>query len=175
MEVLSDYRNLYLCAYGNSKRYPATSSERAEQKSKIMSTVFLLGGILIIYLAYYFGKKDGVVITNKKLLRPGVWITFNSHITIPKGNVKSVEMIRSGTMAIVTSIDRRGRYSIWIAKPWLKLYGEKPEYHDLYDYYNIQINNEREIDPRIVQQTINDIDIVKKDRKALWDHISPPE
>ena len=88
--------------------------------------------IIIGLLIFHWGRFSGVRQANKASLGVGTWLEFNNRST----GTPSKNPIGQG---VVIGKDKWGRYTVWIAEPWVELNQGKKRYFALNDYSGICI------------------------------------
>lgn len=119
-----------------------------------MAEIWILAAVGALVLTYHLGKRKGVKETNREAAGPGTWIELRKEVKAPGIGDDEPETIRVGTQGVITSIDKWGRYSFWIAEPWTKFKDGIPAVYAIDDYSAFRIRAPWRIDEDIHADTM---------------------
>ena len=132
---------------------------------------FLIFGVVI---AYYLGKRDGIVETNRRLITRGVWIEVKEKIIVKQ--INSAIKLQPGTQGLVTNVNiKNGYFNIWIGRPWLEMYSNVKGVYGISMYSKVKIKNVSEVGVNVVSQTIKDLKEWETKTDQMYSEIFPTE
>jgi len=96
-------------------------------KAKNMEYWFAFTVVCTI-VAYYVGRREGIRHANRSAIQRGAWVGIVHDVKCIGGS-----WVPGGVQGIITGVDRWDRLSLWIAEPWVKLWGKSPQVYGIHN------------------------------------------
>jgi hypothetical protein len=123
---------------------------------------------IALVVAYHFGRREGVREANRIAIQRGAWIEVVRPVKCSQGQLPV------GFQGIVTGIDKWGRRSVWIAAPWVEIWGKHPQVYLIEELIGLRARPWHSIDADTRDRTLKALAVWEAEMQDLREALLPP-